>query len=96
MLERNTWLAKPVCKSAGLCVHAQATRPHTHTLALASIHKTMALSNYELIATFEYVYSHKGSDHSEKLARKLVWHVSMNDGNILDAIEDSELSGYMI
>lgn len=53
-----------------VCVSVHATRPHTHTLALASIHKTMALSDYELIATFEYVYSHKGSDHSEKLARK--------------------------
>lgn len=87
---------EPVCKSARVCVNVHATRPHTHTPASVSIHKTMALSNYELIATFEYVYSHKGSDHSEKLARKLVWHVSMNDGNILDAIDEAELSGYMI
>lgn len=87
---------EPVCKSERACVRLHRTRPHTHTTAPASIHKTMALSNYELIATFEYVYSYKGSDHSEKLARKQVWHVSMNDGNILNAIDEPKLSGYMI
>lgn len=45
----------------------------------------MARCSYELIATFEYVYS-EGSGHSEKLAQKQVWHVSMNDRNILEAI----------
>ncbi|KAL4716193.1 hypothetical protein ACJJTC_013970 [Scirpophaga incertulas] len=58
-----------------------------------SIHKSMALSSYELIATLEYVYAHKGSHHSEKLAQKLVWHVSMNDGNTLDAVGGPDSSG---
>lgn len=73
-----------ICVRVRVRMHRRAR--YSHACTSASIHKSMALSSYELIATFEYVYAHKGSGHSEKLARKQVWHVSMNDGNTLDAI----------
>lgn len=45
----------------GMC--ARYIEPHPHKCTLASIHKSEALSSHELIATFEYVYSYKGSGH---------------------------------